>query len=384
MKKRKVAVVTGSRAEYGLLKPIIKAIKNHPKLELALIVCGMHLSPEFGSTFREIENDGYKIDVKVDMLLDSNSRASMAKSLGIGIYGIVQAIETISPDELLIYGDRMEALATAIAGSYCAIPVFHVHGGDMVKGAHIDDSNRNAITRFAHIHLPIIEKHAQRLRKSGEEGWRIHVVGLPTIETIKNEFIDTKQVVREIGLDSTKPYLLVVIHPTTSDFQVSSNQILSILNAIKIMDMQAVVIYPNADSGGRIMAEEIRKNMIKGRIEGLKNLPHNKYLSLLAGAQVMIGNSSSGIFEAPIFKVPFVNVGWRQKNRYTLKHVIEVQDFDKEEIVKAIKLAMSKRFSKKIQNLKNPFGDGKTGARVAKILSETKIDDRLLRKELTF
>jgi len=185
LKKRKVAVVTGSRAEYGLLKPIIKAIKNHPKLELALIVCGMHLSPEFGSTFREIENDGYKIDVKVDMLLDSNSRASMAKSLGIGIYGIVQAIETISPDELLIYGDRMEALATAIAGSYCAIPVFHVHGGDMVKGAHIDDSNRNAITRFAHIHLPIIEKHAQRLRKSGEEGWRIHVVGLPTIETIK-------------------------------------------------------------------------------------------------------------------------------------------------------------------------------------------------------
>lgn len=381
---RKICVVTGTRAEYGPLKPVMNAIKKSPTLELSVIVTGMHLAQQFGYTLREIEEDGFRIDAKVDMLLSGDTGTAMAKSIGNGIISIAQALDIIKPDIILILGDRTEPFAAAIAGAYMNIPIAHIHGGDSAK-AGLDEYARHAITKLAHIHFPATEKSAERIIKMGEDPSNVFVVGAPGLDTILNENrIEPTGLSEKYNLNLSEPILLVVQHPVTTEVDDAPDQIRETLEAIAELKHQTVLIYPNADAGGRRMIEIIKEYEKYPYIKTFKSIPHKEYLSLMKIASVMIGNSSSGIIEASSFGLPVVNIGSRQEGRQRAENVIDV-GYDKEEIISAIKKALfDEDFKRKVKNCKNPYGDGKAGVRVADILSKIKIDKNLLQKRLTY
>lgn len=383
--KRKITVITGTRGEYGLLYPVIKSIENNPKLELSIIVTGMHLSIEHGYTINEIKKDGFKIDALVDMLLSNDTGVSMAKSLGIGIIGITQALEQIKPDIILILGDRGEPFAGAIAASHMNIPIAHIHGGDSTTGGCIDESIRHSITKFAHIHFPATEESAQRLKKMGEETWRIHMVGAPGLDTILNlELISRAQLIERFSLDIREPLLLAIQHPVTTQPENAAKEMRSTLEALAELNIQTVLIYPNADAGGRSMIEVIKEYEHMPFLHTFKSLSHSEYLSLMKIASAMVGNSSSGIIEALSFHLPVINIGIRQEGRQHASNVINIWH-DKTEIVEAINTALfDEGFKNKIRECVNPYGDGKAGIRIAEVLANIKINDALLQKRITY
>jgi len=382
---RKITVVTGTRAEYGILRPVLQSIKNHPQLELSLIVTGMHLSYEFGYTIKDIEKDGFTIDSKVDMLLSSDKKEAMAKSLGIGIIGLTQAIQTIKPDITLVCGDRSEAFAAAIASAYLTIPVAHLFGGDSAIGSNIDDSIRHAITNFAHIHLTATENHAKRIIKMGEKPWRVHVVGSPAIDSIINEEkIPGETIAKKFNLDLHSPIILVVQHPTSISADSAETEIRETLESLIESKYQSVVIYPNADAGGRSIIQTIKDYEKYPFIKTVKSISHKEYLSLMKISNVMIGNSSSGIIEASSFHLPVVNIGIRQQGRERTDNVIDV-NYNREEITAAMKKSLyDKNFKAKVQKSKNPYGDGNASKRIIQILMKTKIDKELMQKKLAY
>jgi len=382
--KRKIAVVTGTRAEYGLLYSILRAIEAHPKLQLLLVVTGMHLSYEFGYTVQDIERDGFKIEAKVDMLLGNDTPGAMAKSVGLGIMGFSQTWEHIQPDVILVLGDRVEQLATAISGAYMNIPVTHIHGGDTSKGG-LDESARHAITKFAHIHFPATKKSADRIIKMGEEEWRVHRVGSPALDIILNEtLLPPEALARKFGLDLSQPLLLVVQHSVTTQVDKAPKQMVETLEAIVKMRYPTILIYPNSDAGGRRIIDVIRHYESYSFIKTFKSLPRNEYLSLMKVARVMVGNSSSGIVEAPSFGLPVVNIGIRQEGRERGTNVIDV-GHSKREIIEAVNKALTdKRFLASVKRRANPYGDGKTGPRIAEILSRIEITPQLLQKKITY
>jgi UDP-N-acetylglucosamine 2-epimerase (non-hydrolysing)/GDP/UDP-N,N'-diacetylbacillosamine 2-epimerase (hydrolysing) len=383
--RRKITVVTGTRADYGLLYPVMRAIKKDRSMELSIIATGMHLSPEFGHTVDYIESDGFKIDAKVDMLLSDDSQASMAKSLGLGIIGITQALETIDPDIVLVYGDRGEPFAAAVSAAHLMIPVVHVHGGDAARGSNIDDSIRYAITKFAHIHFTATKKHAERVIRLGEEPWRVHVVGSPALDTILHEKIPSpSDVARIFSLDKEKPIILVIQHPTSINARDAAKEMRETMEALRELELQSVIIYPNADAGGRAMIHVIREYEEYPFIKTFKSIPRKEYLGLMKTASVMVGNSSSGIIEAPSLKLPVVNIGIRQAGREKSDNVIDV-DYDKDAIINAIRKALHDAdFKEKVRKCKNPYGDGESSQRIARILREIEITPRLLRKQITY
>lgn len=382
---RKVAAVTGSRSEYGIIRPVLTAIKNHQDLELLLIVTGMHLSPEFGSSVAEIEEDGFKISAKVDMLLSNDTLGAMAKSVGMGIIGMAQTLEHLEPDILLILGDRTEALAATIASAYMNIPIAHVQGGDTGIGSNIDNPNRHAITKFSHIHLPATEGAKDRIIRMGEEPWRIYMVGSPALDSVLNEEkIPEDVLAREYSLDLDRPLILVVQHSVTTQVDEAPAQMRTTIEVIIELGLPTILVYPNSDAGGRRMIEIIKRYQKKPFIKVFKNIPHTKFLSLLRIANVIVGNSSSGIIEAPSFGLPAINIGIRQKGREKSNNVIQVEH-DKKEILDAIKYALTNNeFLTEVKNCENPYGDGKSGPRIAKILSEVEITPQLLRKKITY
>ena len=380
---KKVAVVTGTRAEYGILKPVLNAIANRPELELCLVVTGMHLSHDFGYTVREIEGDGFKIAARVDMLLDSDTLEAMAESVGRGIIGVAQTWGKLKPDIILVLGDRVEPLAAAVAGAYMNIPVAHIHGGDSPKGG-LDEYARHAITKFAHIHLPATKKSAERIIKMGEDEWRVHVVGSPALDAIlSGPFIPAEQLVKRFGLDLSRPLILLVQHPVTTQVDEAPQQMRETLGAILETGYPTVLIYPNSDAGGRRMIEVI-KEYKHPFIKTFKSLPRMEYLSLMKMASVMIGNSSSGIVEAPSFALPVVNIGSRQEGRERGKNVIDV-GHNKQEIVKAVEGAFTdKEFLAEVKKCQSPYGDGKASQRIAEILSRLEITPQLLQKKISY
>ena len=381
---RKICVVTGTRAEYGILKPVMDAIKKSPTLELSVIVTGMHLAQQFGYTLREIEEDGFRIDAKVDMLLSGDTGTAMAKSIGNGIISIAQALDIIKSDIILILGDRTEPFAAAIAGAYMNIPIAHIHGGDSAK-AGLDEYARHAITKLAHIHFPATENSAERIIKMGEDQSNVFVVGAPGLDSILNEkLIEPEKIAKIYNLDLSEPILLVMQHPVTTEVEDAPDQIRETLEAISELKHQTILIYPNADAGGRKMIEVIKKYEKYLFITIFKSIPHVEYLSLMKITSVMVGNSSSGIIEAPSFGLPVVNIGSRQEGRQRAENVIDV-GYNKEEIKAAIKKALyDEDFKRKVKNCKSPYGDGKAGVRIADILSKIKTDKNLLQKRLTY
>jgi GDP/UDP-N,N'-diacetylbacillosamine 2-epimerase (hydrolysing) len=380
---RKIAVVTGSRAEYGILYPVLKAIEAHQELKLSLVVTGMHLSHEFGYTVKEIENDGFKIDAKVDMLLSSDTPEAMAKSVGMGIIGMAQTWEQLKPDIILVLGDRVEPLAAAITGAYMNIPVAQIHGGDVC--GNIDDPARHAITKFAHIHFPATGKSAERIIKMGEDEWRVHVVGSPALDVILNEPSVPREVLaKKFGLDLSKPLILLAQHPVTTQVDEAEEHMRETLEAIVEIGNPTVLVYPNSDAGGRRMIEVIKEYGKYPSIKTFKSLPRREYLSLMKVASVMVGNSSSGIIDAPSFGLPAVNIGIRQEGRERGKNIIDVRH-NRQEIIKGIEKALTdKEFLTEVKKCQSPYGDGKTGPRIAEILSKVEITPQLLQKKIAY
>jgi GDP/UDP-N,N'-diacetylbacillosamine 2-epimerase (hydrolysing) len=380
---KRIAVITGTRAEYGIFKPVLQAIKTDPKLKLSLIVVGMHLAAEFGYTVKEIENDHFKIDSKIDVLHLKDTGVAMARSIGECIAKMADSLDRIKPDILLVLGDRSEMLAGAVAATYLGVSIAHIHGGDI--SGNVDEPVRHAITKLAHIHFPATKESAARIIKMGEEPWRVHVVGAPGLDSaLSKELPEPKQMAEKYGLDTSKPIILVVQHSLVTEAEDAANQIRETLNAIVELGYQTIVIYPNADAGGRRMIEAIKEYEGHPFIKIFNSIPHEEYLSLMKLASLMVGNSSSGIIEAPSFGLPVVNVGTRQVGRQRSENIIDV-GYNREQIKKAINKALfDEKFKQKARNSQSIYGNGKAGKRIADILSETRINKRLLLKRMTY
>ncbi|KGM97333.1 UDP-N-acetylglucosamine 2-epimerase (hydrolyzing) [Clostridium botulinum] len=381
--KRKIAVITGTRADYGIYYSVLKAIEKHKDLELYLIVCGMHLSPEFGMTINEIEKDGFKIDDNIDTILSSDSGGAMAKSIGITLMGLTQSLDRIKPDVLLILGDRGEMIAGALAAIHMNIPVAHIHGGE-VTGT-VDESIRHSITKLSHIHFPANEDSRERIIKMGEEKENVYVVGAPGIDYIKNtEYLSREEVLRRFNLKDDKIFILTQ-HPVTTEKDMVVYQIEETLSAIAELGIQTIISYPNSDNGGREIIKVIEKYRKKyDFLKVFKNLSQVEYLSLLNNADIMIGNSSSGIIEAPSFKLPVINIGTRQQGRLRACNIIDV-GYNRKEILNAIdKVLYNGEFREKLKKCENPYGDGHSGERIASILSKIEINQQLIQKRITY
>lgn len=380
---QRVCVVTGTRAEYGLLKPVMQEIRA-ADLELRLIVAGMHLSYEFGNTVTEIEQDGFAIDAYIDMGLTRDSNAAMTKSVGIGIYGAAQALESIAPDAVLVLGDRVEAFVGAVSGAGLNKLVGHIHGGDRSKGG-LDESMRHAITKFAHLHFVATEKSRERVIRMGERPETVYTVGAPGLDAIlRAKLYRRDELEQRLGFPLQKTFLLVVQHSVSTDSDNASSQIRETLEAVKALEHQSILIYPNSDAGGRRMIEVIESYRGQPWLHIFQSLDRLTYLSLLRHASVLVGNSSSGIIEAPSFHVPVVNIGVRQAGRERSTNVIDV-GHDRMEIQQAIRHALTDHdFRAQVRSCVNPYGDGKASQRIVKLLTHLEVTPDLLQKQITY
>ena len=373
---RKVLYISGTRADYGLMREALLAINKRSKLEIA--ATGMHLMPEFGETIKEIKKDGFKIH-RIDAVYKDDSRESSACFIGRFIQLLTEKVKKIKPDMILVLGDRAEMLGGAIVGAYSGIPVVHIHGGDL--SFTVDEFIRHAITKLSHFHFPATKKSAARIIKMGEDPWRVSVVGAPGLDGILNTRLFSKrETAKKYKLDLASPVLLLVQHPAEGD----KEQIKETMEAIKEKGFQTVVIYPNADAGGREMIKTIEQYRKYPFIQIHKSLSRKNYLSLMNAASVMIGNSSSGIIESSAFHLPVINIGSRQKGRERAENVIDA-GYDREQIKKAIQKALyDKKFGEKVKKCRNPYGNGKAGIKIGALLSKIKIDNKLLQKQIIY
>jgi len=378
---KKVLYISGTRADYGLMESVLKHIDQHSNLKLEIIATGMHLMEEFGYTIAEIKKS-FTVH-SINAIYENDDKESTVNFIGKFILLINKKIKDIKPDIILLLGDRAEMLAGAIIGAYLTIPVVHLHGGDVTST--VDELSRHAITKLAHIHLVATEKSRERIIRMGEEPWRIYVVGAPGLDKIVNHrLIPKKELFNELNLDPFKITLLVIQHPVTTETENADEQMVETMEAIKQLGYQTIVIYPNADAGGRKIIQVIEKYRTLPFVRIYKNLNRLTYLSLMSYVNVMIGNSSSGIIEAPSFGLPVVNIGTRQEGRERGKNVIDVE-YNKSKIIKAINKALNdKEFLAEVKKCENPYGDGKAGPRVAEILSRIEITPQLLQKKITY
>lgn len=378
---RKICIITERRADYSRLKPVLREIEKDPVLDYSLIVTGQHLLSELGNTIQLIEKDGFKISEKIEMYSknEKDTGADMSRALGRALIGITNALEKLKPDILLVGFDLGAHLAGAIAGAHMNIPIAHIQGGE-VTGT-IDESLRHGITRFSHIHFPANQDAADRLIKMGENPDFVFNVGCPSLDVALNaELISKDMILKEFEIDTTIPLAILIQHPVTTEVDKGAEQIIMTLDAVKELNLQTILIYPNVDAGGRRIINEIQKSTIKI----CKNLPFEKFLSLLSIADVLIGNSSSGIREAASFHLPVVNIGTRQQGRLRPDNVIDV-DYNKFHIINAIEKALYNiKFKEKIKKCKNPYGDGNTAKRIVKILREIEITPKMLQKKMCY
>jgi len=372
--KRKVAVFTGTRAEYGLLYWLLKDIQNDEDLELQLLVSGMHLSPEFGNTWEQIEKDGFTITEKIEILLSSDTAVGTAKSIGLGVLGFADALSRIKPDILVILGDRFEALAAAQTAMILRIPVFHLHGGEITEGAY-DDAIRHAITKLSYLHGTSTEEYRNRVIQLGEEPSRVQNIGAIGLDhLLRSQFMSVKELSASLGYDLNKPYFLVTYHPVTLGNEPAEDSFKAILNALDHFDdYQVILTYPNADDGGRRIIPLLEAYAAKypQRVFAIPSLGQIRYLSAVKHASVVIGNSSSGIIEVPAFDVPAVNIGERQKGRLAAQSVLNCSA-NKDEIIAAIEKALTRCYKLDNEQIVNPYGQGDASAKIISMIKSMK------------
>ncbi|VVB88547.1 UDP-N-acetylglucosamine 2-epimerase [uncultured archaeon] len=380
---RKIAVVTGTRAEYGLLYWIIKGIHEDPELELQLIVTGMHLSPEFGNTVREIERDGFPVAERVEMLLSSDTEEAIATSMGLGMIGFAKAYERLKPDILLVLGDRFEIFSAVGAAIPFRIPVAHIHGGEATEGA-FDEQLRHAITKMSHIHFPAVEDYRKRIIQMGERPQNVYCFGSPAVDNIRRLQLKEKdELYDDLDIPFDRKVGVVTYHPVTLEKDTAEVPILEILKALKkFPDIFWVFTQPNADTGGRIIIKRINEfvdeNPNISRV--FTSLGQIKYLSLLKYADIMVGNSSSGLVEAPSFELPVVNIGDRQSGRIRAQNVMDVPECKEEDIKNAIDKALSSEFKSTLKGLENPYGKGFASEKIVEKLKTISISKNLIKK----
>lgn len=373
--KKKICVFTGTRAEYGLLKPLIEEIKQSEDFKLQLIVSGMHLSPEFGLTYKEIEKDGFNIDEKVEMLLSSDTPTGITKSIGLGLIGYADALKRLNPDLAVILGDRFEALAFAIACYIARIPIAHLYGGETTEGA-LDEGFRHAITKLSYLHFTSTEEYRKVVIQLGEHPDRVFNVGALGIDNIKKmKLLSKEEVEKVLGMNFKKYNFLVTYHPVTLETNTAEFQIRQLIQALdEIEDSLIIFTKSNADTDGRIINKIIDEYVSNNRDKAVvfTSMGQLLYLSTMQYVDAVVGNSSSGIIEAPSFKIATVNIGDRQKGRIKAESVIDC-GYNKDEIKMAISKAISKDFKEKIKNIFNPYGDGKTSQRILQIVRNFEI-----------
>jgi UDP-N-acetylglucosamine 2-epimerase (non-hydrolysing)/GDP/UDP-N,N'-diacetylbacillosamine 2-epimerase (hydrolysing) len=380
---RSIGVVTGSRADFGIYLPLLRLISADPSVTLSLAVTGMHLSPEFGFTLKEIEAEGFPIDHRVEMLLSSDSPEGIAKSMGLGTLGFAQAFARQLPDILVVLGDRFEMHAAAVAAVPFKVPVAHIHGGEVTEGA-IDNALRHSITQLSHLHFAAIDEYGQRLIQMGEEPWRVTVSGALGLDNLRaTPLIGRNELERRIGLSLEKPPLLVTFHPVTLEYEETERHVRELLEALGSFDLPIVFTMSNADTGGRVITERIRVFTQERPASRLvDNLGTQAYFSLMARAAAMVGNSSSGIIEAMSFELPVVNIGTRQTGRIRPKNVIDV-GYRREEIVVGIRQALEPGMRAGLRGQANPYGDGCAAGRILARLKTVPLDSQLLVKRWT-
>jgi UDP-hydrolysing UDP-N-acetyl-D-glucosamine 2-epimerase len=368
---KKIIYISGTRADYGLMREVLLAIREHPQLEIEIAATGMHLMPEFGNTIKEIEKDGFKIH-RVEAVFEKDSQEAVIEFISSFLFKFLKKIKENKPDIIFVQGDRPEMLAGAIAGAYLSIPVVHSHGGDV--SSTVDEITRHSITKLSHLHFPATEQSAQRIIKMGEDKSRVYVVGAPGLDAVLSQKLLSKE---EITKKYGCPALLIIQHPVTAEIKHASKQMEETMEAVKEIKEEAVVIYPNADPGSREMIKVIEEYRKEPFIRIYKSIPRQDYLSLMKIAKAVLGNSSSGLIEAPSFNLKVINIGTRQSKRERAANVIDV-GYDRNQIKGAFK-AVSK-----IENSENPYGDGKTSQRIVKILADLEINKELLNKRLSY
>jgi UDP-hydrolysing UDP-N-acetyl-D-glucosamine 2-epimerase len=379
--KRTIAVVTTSRADYSHLYWPLRELDAHPDVDLKLIVLASHLSPEFGHTVREIEKDGFVIAARLECLLSSDTDVGMAKSIGLAVLSLADTLSVIRPDLVLLIADRYEMLAPAAVALALRIPIAHIEGGEHSQGA-IDDAVRNALTKMSHIHFTSTENARDRVISLGEEPWRIHRAGAPSLDHLrKSKLLSQSEIESRLQIDLARPTTVIAYHPVTllSNTNAEADEVFA---AFEQLPQQLVFCYPNADAGSRDLAARIR-SLLARRQDAyfFTNLPAVEYWSLLRYAALFLGNSSSGIMETASFALPTVNIGMRQQGRERARNVLDTPPVATS-ILDAVHTAESSDFRASLEGMTNPYGDGCASERIVHTLTTLPSRDELLLKLL--
>ena len=372
-------VLTGKRGGFGAMKPMLRLMRSDPDIALQLVVTDQHLSDKFGRTVREVREE-FEIAAEVDMRQADASPESRACALGVCLKGMAHALANLRPEICVLYGDRGEVLSTAVAATTMNIPIAHLQGGD-VSGS-VDDVMRHAVTKLAHLHFASTEASAERIRRMGEEAWRVYVVGDNHIDSIvAEEYCSPQEVADELALDLDKPVVVVVQHPETTAPEAAYEQMVETLAAVRDFGHQTVVIHPCSDAGYDGIIRAINEIALPPQFRVRVNLDAPYFWGLLATASILVGNSSAGLIETPSFHLPAVNIGRRQIGRLCAENVLHV-DHDRRAIGNAIATALSASFRQLAARCKQPFGDGRAGQRVYETLRDIPLDTRLMFKHL--
>lgn len=382
----KILAVTGIRSDYDIMSSVFRAISEHPNLDLQLLVTGAHLSDAYGYSVDEIRKDGFIIADEIESLINSDQESARVKGLGIQLQGLVQTVSRINPDWLIVLGDREESMTTALVGAYMNIPVAHVGGGDRVIG-NIDDQVRHAVTKLSHVHFTTNQESADRIIRLGEQPFRVHNVGNPGLDRLLTvPELSAEELSLRLGfhLNDDEPLLVVIQHVISSEIDDAYQQMKQTLEAVADLGLKTVLSYPNTDAGGQQMIRAIREFESIPNLYTAKNIPRLEFVNLFRRASCLLGNSSAGILEAPLLKLPVVNVGNRQKGRLHAENVTFVHH-EKNAIMNAVRRAVfDSKYRAVITDCSNPYGDGQSGKKIAKILATTKINDQLLVKDITY
>jgi len=367
--KPKICIITGTRAEYGLLRWVMQAIKDDKELTLQVIATGMHLSPEFGLTYRDIEQDGFLIDHKVEMLTSSDTSVGIAKSMGLGLIGFADALNELNPDLIIVLGDRFEIFAAVSTALVACIPIAHLHGGEITEGA-FDEALRHSITKMSHLHFVATEEYRQRVIQLGEQPERVFMVGGLGIDNIKRlKLLDRAALEASLDIKLSKKNLLITFHPVTLEKATAADQMTELLNALsELQETQLIFTLPNADTDGRELIKIVMKYVDQNpNAHAYTSLGQLRYLSCISHVDGVIGNSSSGILEAPSFNKGTINIGDRQRGRLQATSVINCEP-NKNSILVALKKLYSVDFQESLNTVKNPYGDGGASEKVVEVI----------------
>jgi GDP/UDP-N,N'-diacetylbacillosamine 2-epimerase (hydrolysing) len=378
----KICVVTGSRAEFGLLTPLLNILKEDKAFNIQLLVTGMHLAPEFGNTYKNIEEAGFRIDEKVEMLLSADTTTATVKSTGLGMIGYADALDRLNPAWILVLGDRFETFAAAVSAYLKKIPIIHLHGGEVTAGA-TDEGLRHSITKFASLHFTATEEYRKRVLQLGERDDMVFNVGAIGLDNVYElPLLEKGQLEQTLNLNLVKPFILVTYHPETLSDQSCEDQIRELFDALdEVPEVQVIITMPNADASGRTIIQLIKEYVAqnKDRANAFTSLGQLRYLSLMKYAVAVLGNSSSGVIEAPGLGIPTVNIGDRQKGRVAAESVIHC-DSNRNSIVTALKKALGNEFQQMCKTVENPYGGGGTSKKIVAKLKEL-IPSASLKKE---